>query len=238
VTGPRLSVTSIGDVHLAALLDSTDCPLCAVRADAARRYIASILWESVNDVGFRARLASGRGFCRTHARQILADARAAGSGTLGAAILLSAALRARLEEVARLPLGRGARARGAERAIGLAAVAPDCPVCEHVAVGQRIAVDSLIDHLDDPDWRSRVASARFCLDDLLELWSTAVRSRQPWWDEVAGAQRARLHDVADRLDAFAHHSSFDRRHLMTDAERASADDAALILGGSGADRAT
>jgi hypothetical protein len=235
MAGARLPVRSIGDVRLAAHLEGPDCPLCATRLEAARRYIESILWESVNDVGFRARLVAGRGFCRVHSRQTLSDARAAGRGTLGVAILFSASLRVRLAELGRVPVANGSRSKRAGDAIDAAAKPADCPVCEQVAAAHRIAVDSLGEHLAEPEWRMRLAAARLCLDDLNELWSHVAVRRTPWWPDVAKAQLARLGDVADQLDGFAYHSSFDRRELMTDAEREACDDASLILGGSTAD---
>jgi hypothetical protein len=63
------------------------------------------------------------------------------------------------------------------------------------------------------------------------MWSTATDSRNDHWPEVTAAQLARLERLVARLDSFAHHSSHDRRHLLTDSERTAADDAAALLGG-------
>jgi hypothetical protein len=48
---------------------------------------------------------------------------------------------------------------------------------------------------------------------------------------VAAAQLARIEQLVRRLDSFAHHSSHDRRHLLTDSERSAGDEAAAFLGG-------
>ena len=48
---------------------------------------------------------------------------------------------------------------------------------------------------------------------------------------VVDAQLARLDDLRARLEGFAHHSAQDRRHLLTDEERAAADEASRVLGG-------
>jgi len=42
----------------------------------------------------------------------------------------------------------------------------------------------------------------------------------------------RVGAIHDRLEAYAHHSSQDRRHLLTDEERTAADDATRALGGT------
>jgi hypothetical protein len=232
----RLPVRSIGDVRLAAILESLGCPLCSVREDAARRYVDTVLAESVNDVGFRARLAAGRGFCRPHTRQVLEANRASGGGTLGTAILVASTLRVRLGELASLPPTRRARDRRARMSVANAARPPDCPVCEQMGIDDSIAIDALIDGLDDPAWRSALAGAEICLDDLLALWARALERGVAGWAPVATAQLERLGELADRLEGFAHHSSFDRRHLMTDAERAASDDGVRFLGGTGPGR--
>lgn len=229
---PALPIAEIGDVALADLLAGSGCPLCRLRADASRRYLDSLLWEGVNDPGFRGRLVAGRGFCRAHARGVLAADRQQTGGSLGAAILLSTAVRQRLGELR----GVAAERRGRRSAARAAAARPaDCPVCEQVAHAQQAAISRLLARLDDPRWRSTVAHATFCLDDLLVLWAAADRRVSAGWPEVLEAQLRQIADLVARLEAFAHHSSYDRRHLLTDEERRAADDAALFLGGDPAE---
>jgi adenylate cyclase len=224
----RLPIGDLGDIRLADLLDQAGCPLCRLRRDSSDRYLRALLWEGVNDIGFRERLTTGRGFCRKHAHAVLAADRAQSGGSLGAAILLVSAIRARVAELRRLPASRTRRARDAIRA---ASEAPDCPVCGHVAAAERMTVDRLLVRLADPAWREAMASADLCLDDLLRMWTAAIDDRNQQWPEVAAAQLARIEQLVSRLDSFAHHSSHDRRHLLTDSERGAGDEAAAFLGG-------
>jgi hypothetical protein len=46
------------------------CSVCRLRLHAESRYIASFLWEFVNDVECRERLAKSLGYCRAHAWQL------------------------------------------------------------------------------------------------------------------------------------------------------------------------
>jgi CYTH domain-containing protein len=225
----RLPIDGLGDISLADLLGQAGCPLCRLRRDSTDRYLRALLWEGVNDISFRERLTTGRGFCRKHAHAVLAADRAQSGGSLGAAILLGSALRARLAELRRLPASRTRRARDVVRA---ASEAPDCPVCGHVAAAERMTVDRLLARLADPAWREAMASADLCLDDLLRMWTTAIDDRNQHWPEVAAAQLARIEQLVRRLDSFAHHSSHDRRHLLTESERGAGDEAAAFLGGS------
>lgn len=226
---PSLPVQEIGDVALADLLGGSGCPLCRLRADASGRYLDALLWEGVNDPGFRGRLAAGRGFCPTHAHGVLDADRAQTGGSLGAAILLAAAVRHRLVELRGVAAERSGRRRAA---LAAAAGPAACPVCEQVARARRAAISRLLARLDDPAWRATVAQAAFCLDDLLSLWAAADRRPSAGWSEVLEAQLERIADLVARLDAFAHHSSYDRRHLLTNGERSAPDDAALLLGGT------
>lgn len=227
-----LLITNIGDVGLADALTAPGCPLCRVRHDAARRYLDSLLWENVNDTGFRKRLAAGRGFCRAHVHELLKAERAQSGGSVGTAILLAASLRVRLAEIERLPAESDRRSRALEQTRR----GPHCPVCEAVQSSEAIAVGTLVDRTGEPSWRGALGSAELCLDDLLLLWSAAAERRASAWPEIAAAQLARIRDLAERLESFVHHSSYDRRHLLTDEERRASDEAAALLGGLGSHR--
>jgi hypothetical protein len=221
-----LPIRDIGDAKLADQLQQGGCPLCRVREDAAQRFLDAVLWESVNDVGFRARFARGRGFCRRHSTEVLAKSRAEGQLT-GGAILLGAALRVHLSEVEALL----ARRRGRSE-VARARKPADCPVCEQMSIAERAASETLIGKLEDPAWTSAVASTELCLEDLLVIWQVALQRGSTAWPAVATIQVTRIRDLADRLDGLAHHSSFDRRHLQTDAEGLAPEEAARFLGGS------
>lgn len=221
----RLPVEDIGDVELAARSEGEGCPLCRLRLDAAERSLRAILWESVNDVGFRRRLEQGRGFCSRHARELLAADREQSGGSTGAAVLLAASIRYRTRELDALLDGERRRM---PRQVANAARRPDCPVCDRLAARQASALGRIATLLSDGAWRSAIAHAELCLDDLLALW--AVAAGREGWSEVARAQVRRARDLAERLESFAHHSSYDRRHLMTADERAASDEAAAFFG--------
>jgi hypothetical protein len=223
-----LPIDSIGDMGLADLLGQPGCPLCRLRRDSSDRYLRALLWEGVNDIGLRERLSVGRGFCRRHAHEALAADRAQAGGSLGAAILLGSIARGRLVELRRLPTNRTRRTREAVRTASQPAA---CPVCEHVATAERMAVDRLLARLSNVRWREALAASELCLDDLLRTWAVATDGRHAQWPDVAAVQVQRIARLVERLDSFAHHSSHDRRHLLTETERTAADDAAALLGG-------
>jgi hypothetical protein len=218
------------DERLRKLLSQRGCALCLFRSQTVDRFLDSVLWERVNDVGFRGSLDRARGFCDEHSRQILDADRRMNGGSLGSAILYAAVLRRRLAELDALPRLRGRRLKAS---MSVAQRPAACPVCEQVAEGMTSAADRLADRARDPEWRRVLEVTELCLDDLLHLWQAATKSSATAdaWEPVGRAQVSRIAALADRLEAFAHHHSQDRRHLMTDDERTASGDALRFLGG-------
>jgi hypothetical protein len=184
-----------------------------------------ILYESVNDVRFRGELDAARGFCHRHVAELLAANRAT-TGSLGSAILFAAMLTVRRRELdAALRAGRFR-----ERRLSDALQPPDCPICAEERSTVQAAVGSLLRLSADPAWANALAEAPFCLDHLLRLMREPRRPGT--WDQIDDRQLERLGQLAERLAGFIHHSSADRRDLVTDAERTSVDEAARLLSGS------
>ena len=52
---------------LEAFQKAKGCALCELEAEATRRYLDSLLYESVNDPGVRENLVRAKGYCRRHA---------------------------------------------------------------------------------------------------------------------------------------------------------------------------
>ncbi len=224
----RLPVRTGADVHLADAFGQPGCPPCRERDRTATGYLESILAESVNDVPFRRMLDAARGFCPVHARAVLAADRAR-AGSLGGAILLRATLVARLRD---LEAVHGAGGWTRARRSAEAARRPACPACQRIAEADAGVVEGLVRVAEDPSWAEAVSGAPFCLDHLVALMDR--RTVPAWWPAIEGRQLERLRDLRDRLERFAHASAHDRRHLQTDDQVASVDEAAdLLAGGSG-----
>jgi hypothetical protein len=213
------------DIHLADAFARAGCPLCRERRRTEAGYLESILAESVNDVPFREALDAARGLCADHAGAVL-DADRRRSGSVGAAILLRATLAVRLRE---LEAAHGARGRSRSRRLEDAARQPACPACARIGRTDAGLVESLVRLTDEAPWAQAASEAPFCLDHLLAL--AAHRPSSAAWPAIEARQLERLLTLRDRLDAFAHASSHDRRHTLTDAHRAAVDAAAELLGG-------
>ena len=213
------------DTRLAELLDAGDCPVCGYRSRAEERYISALLGEMVNDRGFRHELDAARGFCATHTHTLIDATRRESGGTVAAAILFGAIASVRLREL-RTALGdRGRRSKRLDETRR----APACPVCGESVAAERHAVDRLAERVARPDWADAVGVAPLCLDHLALV---AAAADPTLWQPVGERQLARVEELVGRLRSFAHHSSHDRRHLITDEERRSADEAASLLGGA------
>ncbi|MFP5343496.1 MAG: hypothetical protein ACLGIJ_11315 [Candidatus Limnocylindria bacterium] len=224
-SGARPPSSDLVDVRLLDAIERGGCALCAVRARSERATLDAIIAERVLDLGFRAGLERDHGFCRRHAGGLLeADRRAA--GILGASILYGAMLERRLASL-RDAVGRRGRSRRSR--LDAARRRPPCGVCVQGASAVDTALGRLVERAADPAWAAVLVGIPFCLDDLGALVAAAgdAASFRP----IADAQLERLADLHARLEGYAHHSAQDRRHLLTDDERAAAAEAARVLGG-------
>jgi poly-gamma-glutamate capsule biosynthesis protein CapA/YwtB (metallophosphatase superfamily) len=92
-----------------------------------------------------------------------------------------------------------------------------------------VALARLVERAADPAWAAVLLEIPFCLDDLGAL--IAAAGDEPSFAPIVEHHLDRLEDLRTRLDGYAHHSAQDRRHLLTDEERAAADEAARLLAG-------
>jgi hypothetical protein len=65
-----VSISGLASINLQHALPEAGCPLCRCCLNGETRYIKNLLWENVNDVGTRLRLAASLGFCHRHAQQM------------------------------------------------------------------------------------------------------------------------------------------------------------------------
>jgi hypothetical protein len=222
------SARDLVDVRLLDAMRAGGCPVCTVRARAERGILDAIITERVLDRGFRASLERTEGFCRRHVAELVATDRRESGGTLGASLLLAAVLDRRTTGLGSLVRARG---RALRSGLKVARTRPPCIACVRGASSVDTALARFTERATDPAWAERLSIAPFCLDDFLSLWAAAGKTAA--FEPIAQAQLARLDDLRRRLEAYAHHSSHDRRHLMTDDERRAADEATQALGGDG-----
>jgi hypothetical protein len=220
----RPPASDLVDVRLLDAIDLGGCAICAVRARSERATLDGIIAERVLDLGFRAGLEREHAFCRRHAAALIeADRRA--SGILGSSILYGAMLERRLEAL-RDAVGRRGRSRRSR--LAAARRRPPCLVCGQGATAVETALGRLAERAAEPAWAAVIGVIPLCLDDLGALIAAADGS--PAFEPVLAAQLARLDDLHRRLEGYAHNSAQDRRHLLTDGERAAAEEARRVLG--------
>ena len=220
-----LPARDLVDVRLSAAIEGGGCALCGVRARAEIGTLEAILAERVLDIGFRAGLERDHAFCRRHAAELVeADRRAA--GILGSSILYGAIVARRTAAIRDALRARG---RGRRKRLEDAARRPPCGPCGQGVSAVETAAARLAERATDPAWATAIKAIPFCLDDLAIVLLAAVDV--PAMAPLTEVHLARLDGLQRRLEGYAHHSAQDRRHLLTDDERAAADEAARLLGG-------
>ena len=213
------------DVRLAAAIKLGGCAICAVRARSERATLDAIIAERVLDIGFREGLERDHAFCRRHSAALLeADRRAA--GILGSSILFGAMIERRAAALREAVESRG---RSRRQKLAAARRRPPCLACDQGVSGVDVALARLVERSGDPAWAAVMLEIPFCLDDLVALLEAG--GDQASVAPIAQHHLGRLEDLRRRLDGYAHHSAQDRRHLLTDDERAAADEAARLLAG-------
>ena len=186
-----------------------------------------IIAERVLDIGFRESLERDHGFCRAHAAGLLAADRRA-SGMLGSSILYEAMVGRRLAALREAVAPRGGGRRRRTR-LASARERPPCLVCIEGARAADTATARLAERCADAAWAAVIGDIPLCLDDLGAFMAAAGDGSAP--EPVVARQLERVEALRARLEGYAYHSAADRRHLLTDGERAAADEASRLLGG-------
>lgn len=229
MTGPGMAdglpSRDLVDVRLAAAIGQGGCVICAVRARSERATLDAIIAERVLDIGFREGLEREHGFCRRHSAALL-EANRQASGSLGSSILFGAIIERRL---AMLRDALGARGRGRRQRLADAGRRAPCIACSQGASGVEIALARLVQRSTDPAWAAVMLEVPFCLDDLTALLVAA--GDDATFEPIAAHHLDRVDELRRRLGGFVDHSAQDRRHLLTDDERAAADEASRLLSG-------
>ncbi len=228
----RLPARDLSAVKLADMFSEPGCPLCRHRDIALTRYIEGFMYESVNDVAFRRSLDEARGFCPPHVQAVLTGGRHVTGGMLGSAILFGAIMRVRERELRAVhdagSLSRGRRAQEATRDAA-------CLVCAEGTTVDAAGANSVLRLAAEPEWAVAIGQAELCLDHLAGLMASP--GRPATWADIESRQLARIGALRALVEAFAHNSSHDRRHLTTSEQVAAPGQAADFLGGSPPDAA-
>ncbi len=175
---------ALAEAELLAAFRRPGCPVCRIKADTARRYIAHLLWENVNDLGTRTHLAHSLGFCPEHTWQLFHMAKEGLGSELGPTIIYDDLVRRVItglhEFAARIPAAGRRRSRRASwcEALGAAskpaASRPEgvwpsepCRPCEFARKSELSNLGWLVEACAEDHFRARyAASDGLCLNHL------------------------------------------------------------------------
>jgi hypothetical protein len=187
------------------------CPICRLGQRAAERYLAGLIYDSVNDVPTRARLRQSWGFCHTHSWRA---PEAGESAPLGLAMIyrdLLANVGRRLDKLEYQAQGpallrklrdkMGTNNQTTELA-ELAATAV-CPACEREQEMEGLAITAVLLSLAAQDPRMNEAIAQsdgFCLPHLRH--SLARAHAQNAFDALLSLSQNKIAALVAELDEF------------------------------------
>jgi hypothetical protein len=228
---PSLPARDFEEIRLAEAIERGRCPICDARQEATWAALRGLAREGATDVGLRATMDKGVGFCQPHSVGLARMELLQTSSQLATAVLLDAVLRRRLTP---LKKAVGSDPAGQARAIG-ELVPARCPVCARAAESSQAAVDRLLTLSVDENWATALGVCEICLDDLYSLWLAAAagtKEVQSRWKGIATAQLKRLEALQKTLAEYAHNSTSDRRHLITKEQHEAGAAAIRLFGGT------
>jgi hypothetical protein len=232
VTGPaRLPARDFGEIRLAEALERDLCPVCDARQDAVYAALRGLAREGATDRGLRAQMDDGLGFCQIHSVGLAKMELLQTSSQLATAVLLDAVLRRRLKAMKK---AAGGDASGQARWLG-EHTDQRCPVCAGANEAARTTARRLLELSADAAWARSLGAAEICLADLYVVWAAAAgatKEVQARWSAIVAVQLERLEALETRLAEYAHNSTADRRHLITDEQQRAAAASIRLFGGS------
>jgi hypothetical protein len=196
---------SLLTAHLAEVCEKPGCPICRLALASVGRFLAALAYEGVNDLGLRAELRAGRGFCGVHAYRWLREARS----VLGTALIYRDILRSSLgaPEVGAPSLGGGllqtllGRDRGAARA--------PCPACRLQREAEQRYLAALLQSAAEP----AVAELLDQSDGLCRVHvGQAARLGGPGAERVLQHTRQMLQRLLHDLDEVVRKEDYRFRH--------------------------
>jgi len=131
------------------------CALCQLVSAETRRYLDSLLYEAVNDAGFRTTWRNAGGFCHRHTWML-----AESGDVLGLAILYLDLIQSCDENLLIGPAGRR------------------CPVCDREAASVRGHLGTLVDFWDDAELQAALAKSEGLCGPHLRLALRTIRHKQ------------------------------------------------------------
>ena len=156
------------------LHEQEGCPICHYGRLAGRKYLDSVMYESVNDYGLRQQLTKTMGFCTFHSQEMLTFP----GSKLGAAIIEQAMLK---EALRRMKTASPERNSFFSRSgkTSLADRAPDqstCPACKHERAAELRAIEELLSQWDDA-WAGLLENTGgLCFNHLMQMIKLAPKS--------------------------------------------------------------
>jgi hypothetical protein len=173
----------------------------------------------------------GLGFCQIHSVGLARMELLQTSSQLATAVLLDAVLRRRLKA-----MKKAARSDASGQARWLGEHADQrCPVCAGADEAARTTARRLLELSADAAWARSLGDAEICLTDLYVVWAAAAgatKEVQTRWSAIVAVQLERLETLETRLAEYAHNSTADRRHLITDEQQRAAAASIRLFGGS------
>lgn len=140
--------------NLLDALPQSGCALCRLGHEVEVKYIENVLYSKTTSINTRAEWRQARGLCLTHAGQLDRIGHALGVSLIYQDITLT------LKELLKQASPQQAiRRRGKRHLSEMLAPREKCPACAYRATLEAVYIETLLDHLGDPEFVARFRKA-------------------------------------------------------------------------------
>ncbi len=178
---------------------SKECPICFLIKDRVEKYFDNLLYENINDIGFREKFRENHGFCNYHSYKFL-------SYNDGLAISLThKELLINVIEKIKVKCGTSHLTHNKK---------DKCIICELAKEEQERYISVITEYLTDQEFKNKFLSSEGLCIPHLELLLAKIKTPLQWFIDF---QIKKLEEVLTKLDKYIDSCNFSSRnkHSLT-----------------------
>jgi len=179
------------------------CPVCFLVKDRIDRYFDNLIYENINDVGFRKQFRENQGFCNYHSFKFLSC-----NDGLAISITHRDLLIDIIEKLNKKDVKSFLRKR-----------ANKCIICELIKEAETMYISVIIKYLNDDKFKTKLLSSEgLCIPHYKKLL-TKTKTLPQWFTDF---HIKRYNEILTKLDKYLDSCNFslgDKPPLLTDDEK-------------------
>ena len=183
--------------------NTKECPVCFLVKDRIDRYFDNLIYENINDVGFRKQFRENQGFCNYHSFKFLSY-----NDGLAISITHRDLLIDIIEKFNEKDVKSSLRKRASK-----------CIICGLIKEVETRYISVIIEYLNDDEFKSKLLSSEGLCIPHYKILLTEMKALPKWLTDF---HIKRYNEILTKLDKYLDSCNFslgDKRPLLTDDEK-------------------